>query len=60
VEELKIPLPPLAEQQRIIAKIYQLMALCDNLEKQIDAANSKETNLLNAVMTKISAKFCQG
>lgn len=48
-----IPLPPLAEQQRIVAKIAQLMALCDNLEKQIDAANSKQTNLLNAVMTKI-------
>ena len=30
------PLPPLAEQQRIVAKIDQLMALCDNLEKQID------------------------
>lgn len=48
-----IPIPPLAEQRRIIAKIDQLMAVCDNLEKQIDAANSKQTNLLNAVMTKI-------
>jgi type I restriction enzyme S subunit len=48
-----IPLPPLAEQHRIVAKIDQLMALCYNLEKQIDAANSKQTNLLNAVMTKI-------
>jgi type I restriction enzyme S subunit len=48
-----IPLPPLAEQRRIVAKIDQLMALCDNLEKQIDTANSKQTNLLNAVMTKI-------
>ncbi|MDV3002885.1 MAG: hypothetical protein N5P05_004540 (plasmid) [Chroococcopsis gigantea SAG 12.99] len=47
------PLPPLAEQQRIVAQIDQLMALCDNLEKQIDNANSKQTNLLNAVMTKI-------
>lgn len=47
------PLPPLAEQRRIVAKIDQLMALCNNLEKQIDAANSKQTSLLNAVMTKI-------
>ncbi len=53
VEELNIPLPPLAEQRRIVAKIDQLMALCDNLEKQIDNADSKQTNLLNAVMTKI-------
>ena len=28
-----IPLPPLAEQRRIVAKIDQLMARCDELEK---------------------------
>lgn len=53
IKETLIPLPPLAEQHRIVAKIDQLMALCDNLETRIDAANSKQTNLLNAVMTKI-------
>jgi len=53
MNNLPIPIPPLAEQHRIVAKIDQLMALCDNIEKQIDAANSKQTNLLNAVMTKI-------
>jgi type I restriction enzyme, S subunit len=53
IGETLICLPPLAEQRRIVAKIAQLMALCDNLEKQIDNANSKQTNLLNAVMTKI-------
>ncbi len=53
VKSLRFPLPPLAEQHRIVAKIDQLMALCDNLEKQIDAANSKQTNLLNPVVTKM-------
>jgi len=53
LREWVLPLPPLAEQHRIVAKIDQLMALCDNLEKQIDHANSKQTNLLNAVMTKV-------
>jgi type I restriction enzyme S subunit len=48
-----IPLPPLAEQHRIVAKIDQLMTLCDELEKQIDIADRKKTNLLNSVMTKI-------
>ncbi len=47
------PLPPLAEQHRIVAKIDQLMSLCDQLEKQIDSANSRKTNLLNSVMAKI-------
>ena len=48
-----IALPPLSEQHRIVAKIDQLMTLCDELEKQIDAAESKQTNLLNSMMTKI-------
>jgi type I restriction enzyme, S subunit len=53
LKEIPIPLPPLAEQHRIVAKIDQLMTLCDKLEKQIDTANCKKTNLLNSVMTKV-------
>ena len=49
-----IALPPLAEQHRIVTKIDQLMTLCDELEKQIDAAESKQNNLLNSVMTSIA------
>ena len=50
---IPIPLPPLAEQHRIVAKIDRLMTLCDELEKQIDAAESKQTNLLNSLMAKV-------
>ena len=51
--KILLPLPPLAEQHRIVAKCNRLMTLCNNLEKQIDENNSKKTNLLNAVMTKV-------
>ena len=34
IEQFQIPLPALAEQRRIVAKVNELMALCDRLEAQ--------------------------
>jgi|JI10StandDraft_1071094.scaffolds.fasta_scaffold14473_3 type I restriction enzyme S subunit len=48
-----LPLPPLAEQQRIVAKIDQLMALCDALAKQIGEATAKKTAILGAVLVAV-------
>jgi type I restriction enzyme, S subunit len=48
-----VPLPPLAEQRRIVAKVDQLMALCDALEQHIEAATQKQSDLLGAVMTAL-------
>lgn len=53
INSLPIPLPPLRTQKRIVAKIDLLMALCDVLEEQIDAATAKQTALLNAVMAQV-------
>jgi type I restriction enzyme S subunit len=53
IKNTLIPLPPLPEQHRIVAKVDQLMALCDRLEQQIDQSTNKQTDLLNAVIAKI-------
>lgn len=47
------PLPPIAEQRRIAAKIDELMVLCDELDRQILAVSRRQTKLLNAVMSQV-------
>lgn len=48
-----VPLPPLPEQHRIVARIDQLMAICDTLDQQIKAASGKQNELLGAVMAQV-------
>lgn len=47
-----IPLPPLAEQGRIVAKIDQLMELCDGLRTQLAQLNERQVDLADAVVAK--------
>lgn len=49
---LPIPLPPLQEQNHIVAKIDKLMALCDSLEQRIASATSKQAELLLILMAQ--------
>ena len=44
------PLPPLAEQHRIVAKVDELMFLCDQLETQLTTAQTESRRLLEAVL----------
>ena len=44
------PLPPLAEQHRIVAKVDELMALCDQLETQLNTTQTDSRRLLEAVL----------
>jgi type I restriction enzyme S subunit len=45
-ENIGIPVAPLSEQHRIVAKVDELMALCDELEKQQTASNTLHETLV--------------
>lgn len=48
--ELLIPLPPINEQKRIVEKVDQLMALCDELEKNIEQSKKDSELLMQSVL----------
>ncbi|HDY97721.1 MAG TPA: restriction endonuclease subunit S [Pseudomonas sabulinigri] len=47
-------LPPLAEQHRIVAKVDELMALCDRLEAQQADADSAHAQLVQALLDSLT------
>lgn len=49
------PLPPLAEQQRIVAKVDELMALCDALEAESAAAMAAHQAMVEALLATLTA-----
>ena len=50
VRMLSIPFPPLAEQHRIVAKVDELMALCDRLEASFAEADDTRRRLLETTL----------
>jgi type I restriction enzyme, S subunit len=52
---LTFPLPPLAEQHRIVAKVDALMALCDRLEASLTATAATRRRLLDALLAEALA-----
>jgi type I restriction enzyme, S subunit len=49
-----MPIPPLAEQRRIVAKLGQLMALVDELETRLAVIRATAANLLSALVAEIT------
>jgi type I restriction enzyme S subunit len=50
IANITVPLPPLSEQQRIVAKVEELMTLCDRLEAQLTSAPREGKRLLESVL----------
>ena len=54
IEAAMIPLPPLSEQRRIVAKADQLMALCDELEKRQEKKHQVSIQLNESALNKLA------
>ena len=50
MEMVQVPVPPLAEQHRIVAKVDELMSVCDQLETQLTTTQTDSRRLLEAVL----------
>lgn len=50
INSFLIPLPPLSEQHRIVAKVEQLMQMVNELEKQVEQSQAQTAQLLQAVL----------
>ena len=50
--DFMVPLPPLAEQHRIVTKVDELMALCDQLEAGLGAADDTRSRLLAPLLSE--------
>jgi type I restriction enzyme S subunit len=55
LNSIAVPVPPLAEQRRIVAKVDQLMALVDDLERQQEASLENASKLLDAIVQEMTS-----
>ena len=50
LKNMLFPLPPLAEQRRIVAKVDELMALCNRLEVSLNNGDDTRRRLLDTLL----------
>lgn len=54
LEQFEIPLPPIAEQHRIVARVAELMRLCDVLEQQLQRSKAVAERLAVASVANLT------
>lgn len=50
IKSFEIPLPPIAEQRRIVAKVDELMTLCDRLKANLQTAQTTQLHLADSLV----------
>jgi type I restriction enzyme S subunit len=55
IRNISTPLPPFDEQRRIVAKVDQLMALCDDLESKLAQSQTDGEKLMESVVHQLVA-----
>ena len=50
LQKYRVPLPPLPEQHRIVAKVHELMALCDRLQADLATARDHRARLADTLV----------
>ena len=50
LKKMPLAIPPLDEQRRIIARVDELMELCDELETELKTAETDNRRLLEAIL----------
>ena len=52
ISKFLIPIPPLAEQHRIVAKVDELMAICDQLKEKLQQSQETQVQLTDALVDR--------
>lgn len=55
IQNYVVPVPPFAEQQRIVSKVDELMALCDALKARLAEAQTTQIRLADAIVERAVA-----
>ena len=54
INQFTVPIPPLAEQRRIVAKVGELMVLVDAMEAQLATAHNVGSQFVDAVVAELT------
>ena len=55
LESVYVPLPPLAEQKRIVVRVEELLRWCDTLEAQLHQTRTLGAHLLDPTLHHLLA-----